>query len=208
MPEASAIEEVEVNLDEVIEVEDSSRDFNEISAPPPADIYPFSLILNLKKGGGNIKGIEIPKGIEVKVDKNKKTFVGVHLIAKLQSSNEPHDGYEVFTYVNSILFSGKATSELHSLLTKLGEDVPNSMPVLGLVELCDRVFSAKPVQLAELDWEASYKRNDGSGSYEKQLKSMKAFPRNADGTYNHIVPSDLDGEPLYARAFIKKFISQ
>jgi hypothetical protein len=61
MPEASAIEEVEVNLDEVIEVEDSSRDFNEISAPPPADIYPFSLILNLKKGGGNIKGIKTKK---------------------------------------------------------------------------------------------------------------------------------------------------
>jgi hypothetical protein len=184
MPQNEVAEEVEVNLDEVISVEDSSRDFNEISAPPVAGIYPFKLILNEKKGGGTIKGIEIPKGVEVKVDKNKKTFVGVHLILKLQATNEHHDGYEVFTYVNSILFTGKATSELHSLLTKLGENVPNTMPVLELVRLCEKVFTEQPIQMAELEWEASYKKNDGSGAYEKQLKNMKSFPKNQDGSYN------------------------
>lgn len=203
------VEEVEVNLDEVIEVEDASRDFNEIQAPPPADIYPIKLRLNEKKGGGNIKGVEIPKGIEVKVDKNKKTFVGVHLTGKIQATNETYDGYEIYNiYVNSILFAGKATSELHSLLTKLGENVPNTMPVLQLVQLAEKVFSDQPIQMTELEWEASYKKNDGSGQYEKQCKNMRSFPKNPDGTYNHVVTSELDGEPIYARAVIKKFVSQ
>jgi hypothetical protein len=209
MPASQITEEVEVNLDEVITVEDASRDFNEIQAPPPANIYPIKLMLNEKKGGGNIKGVEIPKGIEVKVDKNKKTFVGVHLIGKLQATNEAYDGYEIYNiYVNTILFSGKVTSELHSLLTKLGENVPNSMPALQIVQLCEKVFSEQPIQMAELEWEASYKKNDGSGQYEKQCRNMKSFPRNPDGTYNHVVTSELDGEPLYARAVIKKFVSQ
>jgi hypothetical protein len=205
--ENSAIETVEINLDEEISVPDSSADFNEISAPPPADTYPFKLSLNENKGGGRVRDFEIPKGMEVKVDKNRKPFVGVHLIAKLMDSNGTYDGYEIYHYVNSILFSGKSTSELHSLLTKLGVNVPNTMPLTDLITLANETFSENPICTAELDWEASYKK-EGEKNYVKQCKKMRDFPKNDDGTFNHIVSSDLDGSPLYARGIIKKFVSQ
>lgn len=210
-PDTETEERVEVNLDEEVEVANPEGDFNERTAPPPASGSKSAQAFRWSLG---------EKGVVPGVDKNKKSFLNVYLVGELLGV----DGYEGFTtnyYMNSIIFKGKTTSEVHHFLNAVGE--PAGRMSLGqLKEKIEEVCANHPTSYAETEWKTGYQGTEVDPKTNKpkwvdQYLRMDQFPlvdeideagnKTGRKIRSFIAKSAKDGEPIYAQFYIKRLLS-
>lgn len=197
-------EKVQVNLDEEVEVENPEGDFNERTAPPPASkCQAFRWSLG-------------EKGVVPGTDKNKKTFLGVHLVAELVGDDQ-FEGYKTNYYLNSIIFRGKTTSELHHFMNAAGHPLPK-MTLGKMKETVEEVLAQTPVAYAETEWKAGYQGTENDPKTNKpkwvdQYIRMDQFPLVDDPENpgkkirSFQAKSAKDGEPIFAQYYIKRILS-
>lgn len=210
-PEAEATETVEVDLNETVEVEDAQGDVNIAAKLPPAGVYPLKF-----KAGKD----EHPYATKTKKEPYRQ-FVGTSLVG--QFIDGEYEGSLVFVnHINSLVMRGKPTSELHHFLNIVGSPTSNKTTIGELLEHTRQVLDNSPVGMADVDWQASYKKEDGF--YEVFKKKMTDFPKHYidtdgksitkeaggkwDGSYEQSVPHPKDGEPVSAQLYIRTFLSQ
>lgn len=210
-PEADATETVEIDLNEPVEVEDAQGDVNVASKLPPKGIYP----LKFKSGKD-----EHPYAGRTKKEPYR-SFVGTSLVG--QFIDGEYEGMVVFeNHINSLAMRGKPTSDLHHFLNIVGSPTSNKTTVGELLEHTRQVLENSPVGMAEVDWKASYKQDDGT--YKDVVLTMEKFPRHYidvegkplakdqggkwDGSYEQTIPHPKDGEPIQAQLYVRSYLSQ
>lgn len=173
--EDEAVETIEVNLDEELEVEDSTADVNIAAKLPAHGIYTCQWAANKKDNS-----------IYASRTKSEphRSFVGAGLVGTIQ--DEEFEGTQVYVnHINSLQQRGKPTSELHHFLNVVGNPAPNRTTVGELKSFTESTLEQTPLGMAEIDWKASYK-ND-KGDWIDIATTMSRFPK-------HYV--DADGNPL------------
>lgn len=211
-PAADAVETTEVDLNEVAEVEDATGDVNVAAKLPPRGIYPFKW-----KAGKD----EHPYAAKTKGD-TPRSFVGTSLVGTLQDNGGDFDGTLVFdNHENSLAKRGKPTSDLHHILNVFGSPAPNRTTIGELLQHTKDVLDQEPIGMAEVDWRAAYK--DENGNWQEFVKTMTGFPKhyvnaagetvdsakegNWDGTYVQTIKSPKDGEDINAQLYVRKFLT-
>lgn len=215
-PAEDAVETIEVNDDEVVEVEDAQGDVNVAAKLPPRGIYPFKW----KAGKDDHPYKSVSKG------ETPRSFVGTSLVGSLQNGGGDFDGTLVFeNHINSLSQRGKPTSRLHHFLNVVGNPTANRITIGELLQHCKDVLESEPVGSAEVDWRASYKGRNKKGEEEwiEVAKTMTAFPKHYvdangetttkaeggkwDGTYLQQIPSPVDAEPLNAQLYVRQYLT-
>lgn len=203
-PADDVAEKIEVNLDEEVEADDPEGDFNERVAPPLASKLQA------------VKWSLAEKGVVPGVDKNKKSFLGAHLVAEL-IGDESVEGFKTNYYVNSIIFRGKTTSELHHFMNSIGEPLPK-MKLSEMKERIETALAKNPLGYVETEWKAGYQGTDVDPKTQKpkwvdQYIRMEQFPLVDDPDNpgkkirSHIAKSKKDGEDIFAQLYIKQILS-
>jgi len=204
-PDADGTEEkVQVNLDEEVEVENPEGDFNERTAPPPASKCQA------------VRWSLDEKGVVPGVDKNKKSFLTAHLKAEIIGV-EGFEGYSVGHRVNSIIFRGKTTSELHHLMNAVGNPLPK-MTLGQMKTVIEETMAQNPVSYVETEWKAGYQGTEvdpktNRPKWVDQNVRMDQFPLIDDPENpghkirNFQDKSKKDGEPIFAQLYIKQLLS-
>src|SRR6266852_3690031 len=186
------VETQEVDLNEKVEVADSTKDFNIVPPPPPAKEYPIQWELN----SDDKKGVVPARSAKV------GQFLNVYLVGHIIAEGTEYNGFTVNEYMNSIYNKLKGTSEVHDFMNKLGSPVPNSLTLGELKEHVEKVLSIKPVGNAEIEWKATEKipgdKRANKEGYVTLKNKMSQFKKNQDGSYQNFVESLVDGEKVYA----------
>ena len=196
--ESEIVETMDVDLNETIEVKDATADSNIPVRPPERGFYPVRWTGNSSKG---------ENGIVIARDINKRPFLSLHLKGNIIAEDTSFHNFPVTDYINTMVFSGKPTSDIHSFLNKLGSPVPNVISFADLKEHLINVLSNEPIGMIELDWKAGYKDSNSKTGWTEQYHHMEDFPKNEDGTYSNIGKSKKDGEPIFASAYVAKHVS-
>lgn len=218
-PAQDAVEKVEVNDDEIVEVEDAQGDVNIAAKLPPRGIYPFAW-----KAGKDDHPYK-----SVSAGETPRSYVGTSLVGTLQDGSGEFEGTLVFeNHINSLSQRGKTTSKLHHFLNVVGSPAPNRTTIGELLQHTKDVLEQTPVGEAEVDWRAAYKTGQkdkkGHDVYEEVAKTMTAFPRHYvndagetvtkaeggkwDGTYIQQIPNPKDGEPINAQLYIRQYLTR
>lgn len=191
-PEA-ATEQIEVDLNEKVEVKDSTVDSNIVPPPPKAGKYPVKWSLG-------------EKGVQVSRSDKVGSFLNVYLLGHVQADGTEYHDFPITEYMNSIYDKLKGTSPLHSFMNKLGVTVPNSTTLGDLKNLVESTLAQNPVGNAEIEWRSqelnptSKKQRNG---YVTIRNRMSQYKKNPDGTYDPMSTlSEIDGSPVPARAYI------
>lgn len=183
----------EVDLNETVEVKDSTVDFNIVPPPPKAGKYPVKWSLS-------------DKGIVPARSEKVGSFLNVHLTGNVIAEGTEYDGYTISEYMNSIYNKLKGTSELHDFLNKLGSPAPNRMTLGELKQHAEQVLAQNPVGTIELEWQASEKnvgaKNANKDGYVTLKNRMSQFTKNPDGSYQNTTPSQIDGSAIPARGYV------
>lgn len=193
MGESQQTETVEINLDEKVEVKDSTVDSNIIPPPPKAGKYP-------------VKWSLAEKGVQGARSDKVGQFLNVYLSGKVQADGDYTD-YPITEYMNSIYDKLKGTSPLHSFLFKLGVQVPNSLSTRELIELTKETLAQSPVGNIELEWRAQ-ERDEANitkrakNGYVTIKNRMSQFLKLPDGSYQPWTGSLIDGSKVPARAYV------
>lgn len=200
-PAENAEEKIEVNLDEPVEVEDATGDFNIAAKLPPKGVYAIRWKARDQDGVYASKGKKEPH----------RAYVAASLVGAIQ--DEEYEGTPVYVnHINSLTMRGKPTSELHHFLNVCGTPAPNRSTVGELKQFTEEVLDQNPVAMAEIDWRASYK-ND-KDEYIDIAKTMEKFPKHKDengrwdGTYEQQIASPADGEMVNAQLYVRKHLTQ
>jgi hypothetical protein len=193
-----AVETAQIDLDEKVEVADSTKDFNIVPPPPPAGEVVIQWELSEK-------GVVPARSAKV------GQFLNVYLTGHIIMPNTEYDGYTVSEYMNSIYNKLKGTSEVHDFMNKLGSPVPNSTTLRDLKTHIEKALAPKPVGTAELEWKVT-ERNPGDKRANKDgyvtiKNKMSQFSKLPDGSgYQNFVESSIDGDKIYAQAYISKHL--
>jgi hypothetical protein len=207
-PAENATETVEVDLNEAVEVEDSTADVNIRAALPPRGAYA-------------VKWKAAEDGINASKTRKEpyRGFVGVKLEGNIQDAE--FEGLPVYDYINSLSMRNKPTSDLHHFHNICGTPLPNRSTLGEIITATEELLSNNPVTNAELDWRASVKKDDGT--YNEFVKTMTSFPKHYvgedgkplakekggkwDNTYEQEIPSPIDGEPIGAQLYVRQHLT-
>lgn len=199
-------ETIQVDLNEETGVENPEGDFNERTAPPPAGIYAFRWGLD-------------EKGVVPGVDKNKKSFLNVHLTGEIVGGE--FEGFKSRYYMNSILFGGKTTTEVHHFMNGVGEPLPK-MSLGSMKEKIEETLANHPVSYAQTEWKTGYQGTvvdpkTNKPKWVDQYLRMDQFPivdelddagnKTGKRIRSFVAKSTKDGEPIYAQFYIKRLLS-
>jgi hypothetical protein len=205
-PAAEATERIEVSDDEVVEVEDSTGDFNIPAKLPPHSIYLVQWKARDEDGVYAGKTRKEPH----------RAYVAASLVGAVQ--DEEFEGTPVYVnHINSLTMRGKPTSELHHFLNVCGSPAPAKSTIGELRTFTAEVLEQTPVAFAELDWKASYKNS--KGDYVDLALTMEKFPKHYvedentgkkswDGTYEQQFPNPETGEAVNAQLYVRKHLTQ
>lgn len=210
--EDEVVEKIEVDLDEEVEVEDSTGDVNVAAKIPPHNVY----MIKWKPS----KNEEAVYPSKTKSEPHR-AFVGAGFVGDVQ--DEEWEGTMVFVnHINSLQRKGKPTSDLHHFLNTVGNPAPNRQTIRELLEHTRETIAQEPVGYAEIDWRASYKKDDGT--YTEVKTTMEGFPKHYvdengetvssakegkwDGSYVQSIPHPVTGEPIEAQLYVRKFLNQ
>lgn len=187
-------EQVQIDLNQKVEVADSTKDFNIVPPPPPAGEYPVQWELAEKDP------------VDPRASKKVGTFLQCAFVGHIIAQGTDYDGYTINEYMNSIYNKLKGTSPLHDFLHKLGHTVPNSLSVAELKTFVENAMAQKPVGTINLEWQAAYKdptdRRANPQGYVQWKNRMSQFNRQPDGSYSNELQSPVDATPIYARAYV------
>jgi hypothetical protein len=197
MPEFEAID---INTF-VPEDDDLGDNFNPnadafVGPPPPPDGL---WLAKLKLNESQVKG-----GFKAGRDRNDNTIITAQVEARIVDEGGEFHDRPVFDQVSTLVMQGSQNSRMAGLLTKALEEVVDDR--IGKGDLARRLrdaLVAEPVVTIETQWRASKEDGehpDGRKKYKNVAKGMKRFPRNEDGTYNHVI--EQDGDSHEARADI------
>lgn len=93
---------------------------------------------------------------------------------------------------------GQAISTAAYILVKAGVKLPDTIDIVKLLGGLDKwARSDKNILPVEINWRGYSVRQEKSVAYK-----MTDFPRNPDGTYNHVIT--VNGEEVRAKAFVNK----
>ena len=191
-------EQVAVDLNQRVEVADPSKDINIVPPPPPAGEY----VIKWEVG---------EKGIDARASAKVGTFVNVPLVGTVVSPKE-FEGRKINENLTSIYNQLKQTSALHDFLYKIGISVPPSATQGEILEITKTALANNPVGTIELEWKVSErnpadprKNKDGYVTY---FNKMTQFPKNPDGSYANTLSSKVDGQPIYAQAYVSKHLKK
>lgn len=193
--EEETVVENSIDLDEVIEVENPTADFNIPATPPKAGIYVARWKLNSQKPNG---------GIEAKNSPKVGNFLNVHLLGVIVAPDESFDGFIFNDYMHTIVNRQKGTSEVHHFLNCLGTPLDKSTSLRQIMTTLQEELSLEPTSKVKIEWKATYK--DDNGKYIDIAKKMTDFEKLPDGTYQNWKISPLDGERVYAQVYVVQHI--
>lgn len=196
------VEVLEVSDDEPIEVEDSTGDVNVAAKLPPHGIYAIKWNASKKENAVYKSKTK---------DAPHRAFVGAALAGAIQ--DEEFEGTPVYVnHINSLQRRGKTTSDLHHFLNVVGSPAPNKSTTGELTNHVISVLEESPIGMAEIDWRASYKKEDGTWADLK--KTMTAFPKHKgedgkwDGTYEQTLENPITGEKIDAQLYVVQHLTQ
>lgn len=192
-------EQVAVDLDQRVEVADSTKDYNIVPPPPKAGDYIIQWELAEKDG------------LDYRASKKVGTFLQCHFVGRLVVDGDYKD-FVVNDYMNSVYSQLKGTTPLHDFLHKLGHTIPQSLNIKELRAFVESAMASKPMGTANLEWRVSYKdmgnQRANKDGYVTMFNKMIQFPRNQDGSYKHEVGSPIDGTPLYAQVYVNQHLKK
>lgn len=187
------VEENSIDLDEVIEVENPTADFNVPATPPNAGIYTVRWKLNSQKPGGGIAGKKSDK---------VGNFLNIHLLGSIVAPDEPYDGFLLSDYMHTIVNRQKGTSEAYHFLNCIGTPLDRTTSLREIMTKFQEELSVEPTSKAKIEWKATIKEGD---KYRDIAKKMTDFPL-VEGVRQNWLPSPVDGEKVYAQAYIVQHI--
>lgn len=141
-------------------------------------------------------------------DKNGNQYYATKLMAKIIAPGEEDDNKVVFDgFVSTMMRQG--TSRVIGVLQALGHDVGTITSHLDQVKALDNLLAGEPTCNIETEWEAQFntgeKDDNGKDIYKRMKKGMKNFPSDANGVYQHILESPVDGSDVSAQARIIRY---
>lgn len=194
-----AEESYEIDQNAVSEVKDATADFNVIPPPPPAGTYPVRWKLG-------------EKGVEWGGSKKAGTFLNVYLEGELIAEGTDYNNYSLREYMNNIYNKLKGTTELHHFMNCLGVPLAPSMPMKDIKTLVETTLANSPIGMAEIEWQAKEKnpnsRRADKNGYVTLKNAMRQFAKNPDGSYNNTTPSEIDGSPVPATAYVLRHLAK
>lgn len=174
------------------QIVDTTADAYDIPMPVPKGIYEFNIFL-------------ASEGWKLGYEDGKKELPYYQAPLELKVTEETPAWRDrvVFGQVDTRIWSGKTTSTLVTCMSKRGvKNLPAKATPKQWSQMFNKFLNKEPKVYAEVDWQAYSKAED-----ENILTGMEHFPRNADGTFNHII-TDKRGNKCYARARIVRWVSQ
>ncbi len=169
---------------------DPTEDAWEFSAPPPGGMA-YKVQLFPQKDKGFIQDQADPKDAD-------SIFYAVNMECRVTEPSE-YAGIPVFSTVTTKIGRGKNISTMAGLISRLGYKLPDEAEPLQLFQMLAKILRKEPIGEVVLDWRGSYQ--DSKEKWHNVFNSMKDFPKNEDGEYEHVVMHrTVDGEKVQIRA--------
>lgn len=178
---------------------DPTQDAWEQSAPPPKGEY--DLRLHLGKNGFTMDKLDENKPFD-----DNNVVYKCELECKIVSDDPLINGFTVFGNVSTRRGRAKDISTMEGLMVKCGfTKMPNEMAPKQAAMYLDKIIKQREPVLkgCKLDWQGWSKKTESVIFW-----SMEDFPKNKDGTYNHLPIVTLhnrQSEEIPARIKIKEW---
>jgi hypothetical protein len=173
MPEVKTIDINDPMLiQEMIEANPDANFFE--LPPPPPDDREYIVKVGLGDRGMTVKR-QMRKG-DMDGQPSGPLFLICALENRISDPDQPWNDAPLFDNATSIIMGSSGTSLLHAILRALGHPALGRMDLGTLRDHALSVFSSELTCGVTGKWEASVKREDGSGKYRIIRKGMKNFP--------------------------------
>jgi hypothetical protein len=146
---------------------------------------------------------------QTRKDKQGNKYYATKLMAKIIDPGNEDDNKVVFDgFVSTMMRQG--TSRVIGVLHALGYDVGTITSHLDQVRALDNLLAGEPTCQIETEWEAQYdsgEKDDTTGKtiYKRLKKGMKNFPSDANGVFQHVLESPVDGSDVTAQARVVRY---
>jgi hypothetical protein len=173
MPEVKTIDINDpILLQEMVEA-NAEADFFELPPPPPDD-RDYVVKVGLGDRGMTVKR-QMRKG-DADGQPSGPLFLICALENRIIDADQPWNDAPLFDNATSIIMGSSGTSLLHAILRALGHPALGRMNLSELRDHALSVFSSELTCGVGGKWEASVKKEDGTGKYKTIRKGMKNFP--------------------------------
>lgn len=127
-----------------------------------------------------------------------KPCVKAHVEGKIVAPGTRYDGWKASGFLTSMQFSD-GTSPLQQLLFRSGSTAAVAS-ARELITAVEETLAANPEVNCKVRWETKGIKDQESGKYI-QIKGMKNFPQNEDGSFDPYVHVDVNGSTEELEAY-------